>query len=71
MIIKGKIMILDTLIASAKKRVEASKERVSPAELLRQLDKAELRKGCFAEALKSVEDVSVIAEIKKRHPQRA
>lgn len=70
MIIKGKIMILDTLIASAKKRVEASKERVSPAELLRQLDKAELRKGCFAEALKSVEDVSVIAEIKKASPSK-
>lgn len=63
-------MILDTLTASARRRVEAAKERVSPAELLRQLDKAELRKSRFAEALKSAEDVSVIAEIKKASPSK-
>ena len=63
-------MILDKLIASTKKRVALSRERVSPAELLKQLDKAELKKGEFAKALKSFEDVSVIAEIKKASPSK-
>lgn len=63
-------MILDKLVAAAKKRVELSKERVSPAELLRQLDRAELKKGAFADSLKAFDDVSVIAEIKKASPSK-
>ncbi|MDO5398054.1 MAG: indole-3-glycerol phosphate synthase TrpC [bacterium] len=63
-------MILDKIIASTKKRVEVSKERVSASELLKQLDRAELKKGEFAESLKAFEDVSIIAEIKKASPSK-
>lgn len=63
-------MILDKLIASTKKRVEQAKEALPPSELLKQLDKAELTKGKFLEGLKSVDDVSIIAEIKKASPSK-
>ena len=63
-------MILDKLIASTKKRVELAKEQLPPAELLKRLDKAEPKKGAFADGLKSIEDVSVIAEIKKASPSK-
>ncbi len=63
-------MILDKLIASAKKRVEEAKELLPPKELLKQLEKTELKKGAFSEGLKSVDDVSIIAEIKKASPSK-
>ncbi len=63
-------MILDILTASAKKRTELAKERISPAELLRLLDKKELRAPRFAQSLAKKEGVSVIAEIKKASPSK-
>ena len=44
-------MILDKLIGSTKKRVAEAKERVSPSELIKRLDKAELRPPRFRDAL--------------------
>jgi indole-3-glycerol phosphate synthase len=63
-------MILDKLVASTRKRVEASKEILPPSELLKRLDRAELKKGKFADGLNSINDVSVIAEIKKASPSK-
>lgn len=63
-------MILDTLTAAAKRRVERAKAEKSPAKLLRELDKAELRPPRFKRALSEYGDVSVIAEIKKASPSK-
>lgn len=63
-------MILDTIIASTKKRVEKSKETLSPSELVKRLEKAELKKPRFKESLMSLDGVSVIAEIKKASPSK-
>lgn len=63
-------MILDTLIASTKKRVEAAKSEKSPAELIRALDKAELQPPRFKKALTDHSGVSIIAEIKKASPSK-
>lgn len=63
-------MILDKLIASSKKRVEAAKEIKSPAELLRELDKKELNAPRFKKALTDYDGVSIIAEIKKASPSK-
>ncbi len=63
-------MILDKLVASAKKRTELAKEKKSPAELLRELDRMELRKPRFAKAIAENSGVSIIAEIKKASPSK-
>ena len=58
-------MILDKIIASTKIRVAKAKENLSPSELLKALDKAELKAPNFKNGLMSIDDVSIIAEIKK------
>lgn len=63
-------MILDTLIASSKRRVEKAKERKSPAQLIHELDKTELKPPSFKKALTDYDGVSVIAEIKKASPSK-
>lgn len=63
-------MILDKLTQSTKKRVAAAKEHLSPAQLLKLIDKAQPYKGGFAAGLTSIEDVSVIAEVKKASPSK-
>lgn len=63
-------MILDTLIASSKKRVEAAKKIKSPSQLIRELDKKELKAPRFKKALTDYDGVSIIAEIKKASPSK-
>lgn len=63
-------MILDKLIASTKKRVERAKEIKSPAELIKALDRADLRPPRFKSALADYDGVSIIAEIKKASPSK-
>ena len=63
-------MILDKLVASSKARVEKAKERLSAGELLKKLDRTEIKPPAFADALVSPDDVSVIAEIKKASPSK-
>lgn len=63
-------MILDKLIASSKKRVEAAKTEKSPAQLIRELDKTELAAPRFKKALTGYSGVSIIAEIKKTSPSK-
>lgn len=63
-------MILDTLIASSKKRVEAAKTEKSPAQLIKELDKKELKAPRFKESLLDYNGVSIIAEIKKASPSK-
>lgn len=58
-------MILDKIIASTKIRVAKAKENLSPSELLKALDKAELKVPNFKNGLVSIDDVSIIAEIKR------
>lgn len=63
-------MILDKLIASSKVRVEKAKKQLSPSELMKRLEKTELFPSCFKQSLVSLDDVSVIAEIKKASPSK-
>ena len=63
-------MILDKIIASTKIRVAKAKENLSPSELLKALDKAELKAPNFKNRLMSIDDVSIIAEIKKASPSK-
>lgn len=63
-------MILDKLTAASKIRVEKAKEQLSVSELIRKLDAKEFYQSRFAENLKSFDDVSVIAEIKKASPSK-
>lgn len=63
-------MILDKLIASTKKRVAEAKEKKSPAELIRELDRKVLEPPRFKDALTGFDGVSVIAEIKKASPSK-
>ena len=63
-------MILDKIIASTKIRVAKAKENLSPSELLKALDKAELKVPNFKNGLVSIDDVSIIAEIKKASPSK-
>lgn len=63
-------MILDTIIASTKIRVQKAKETLSPHELIKSLEETELKKPEFKEGLVSFDDVSVIAEIKKASPSK-
>ncbi len=63
-------MILDKLVASSKARAEKSKERLSAGELLKKLERTEIKPPAFADALLSLKDVSVIAEIKKASPSK-
>ena len=63
-------MILDKLVASSKARVKAAKEKLPAAELVKKLEKTELKKPQFKNGLVSLDDVSVIAEIKKASPSK-
>ncbi len=63
-------MILDKIIESTKIRVERSKEKLPSAELLKQLEKTELKEPLFKNGLASLNDVSIIAEIKKASPSK-
>ena len=63
-------MILDKIIASTKIRVAKAKENLSPSGLLKALDKVELKALNFKNGLVSIDDVSIIAEIKKHRRQR-
>ncbi len=63
-------MILDKIIASTKIRVAKAKENLSPSGLLKALDKAELKAPNFKNGLMSIDDVSIIAEIKKASPSK-
>lgn len=63
-------MILDTLTAASRKRVERAKAEMSAAELIKKLDAAETKKSGFKDALLSHEGVSIIAEIKKASPSK-
>ncbi len=63
-------MILDTIIASTRVRVEKSKEQLSPSELIKRLDKADLQEPAFKKSLVSLNGVSIIAEIKKASPSK-
>ena len=49
-------MILDKIIASTKIRVAKAKENLSPSELLKALDKAELKAPNFKNGLISIDD---------------
>ena len=60
-------MILDKIIASTKIRVAKAKENLSPSGLLKALDKAAPN---FKNGLMSIDDVSIIAEIKKASPSK-
>ena len=63
-------MILDKLVASSKERVRKAKETVSVSQILKQLEKTDLKAPAFADGLVSLDDVSVIAEIKKASPSK-
>ncbi len=63
-------MILDTIIASTKKRVEKAKETLSPSALIKKLEKTELSPPRFKDGLVSLDGVSIIAEIKKASPSK-
>lgn len=63
-------MILDKIIASTKIRVAKAKENLSPSGLLKALDKVELKALNFKNGLVSIDDVSIIAEIKKASPSK-
>ena len=63
-------MILDTIIASTKKRVALSKELLPMAKLIGELEKTDLSEPGFKKGLVSLGDVSVIAEIKKASPSK-
>ena len=63
-------MILDKILDSTKIRVEKTKGILTPAELVKRLEKTELMKPQFKKGLVSLEDVSVIAEIKKASPSK-
>lgn len=63
-------MILDTIIASTKVRVRQSKEKLSPSKLMKTLEKTELGEPGFKKSLVSLDDVSIIAEIKKASPSK-
>lgn len=63
-------MILDKLVASSKARVKAAKEKLPAAELVKKLEKTELKEPQFKNGLVSLDDVSVIAEIKKASPSK-
>lgn len=63
-------MILDKILASTRVRVNKAKETLPPAELLAKLEKTELKEPQFKSGLCSLDDVSVIAEIKKASPSK-
>lgn len=63
-------MILDTIIASTKIRVEKAKETLSPAELVKKLEREDLKDAEFKSGLVSLSGVSIIAEIKKASPSK-
>ena len=63
-------MILDKILDSTRVRVEKAKELLSPKELIYKLEKTELSEPKFKEGLVSLNDVSVIAEIKKASPSK-
>lgn len=63
-------MFMDKILASTHIRVENAKEKTSASALIKSLDKADLKKGRFKDALLSLDDVSIIAEIKKASPSK-
>ncbi len=63
-------MILDKLVASSRMRVEKSKERLSVSEIIKKLEETDIKEPQFKKGLVSLDDVSVIAEIKKASPSK-
>lgn len=63
-------MILDTLLNSSRARVAAAKEKMPIAELVKKIEMTELKEPQFKNGLVSLNDVSVIAEIKKASPSK-
>ena len=64
-------MILDKIIASTKIRVAKAKENLSPSGLFKGFwIKRNLKAPNFKNGLMSIDDVSIIAEIKKHRRQR-
>lgn len=63
-------MILDDIIASTKVRVDKAKEIISPRKLMQEVEAEELKEPQFKNGLVSLNDVSVIAEIKKASPSK-
>ncbi len=61
---------MDKILASTRVRVEQAKEKTSVSELIKALDRADLKKGRFADALLPHDGVSIIAEIKKASPSK-
>ncbi len=65
-------MILDDLVASTKKRVELSKRKISPEEMMDMAKKCTYKLPAFAfeEALKTDEEMHFICEVKKASPSK-
>ncbi len=63
-------MILDKLTASSRARVALTKEKLPIKQLVNKLSSMELTEPKFKENLVSLDDVSVIAEIKKASPSK-
>ena len=65
-------MILDDLVASTKKRVELSKRKISPEEMMDMAKKCTHRLPAFAfeESLKTDEEMHFICEVKKASPSK-
>ena len=63
-------MILDTILASTRARVRDAMEITPPSELLKRLERIQAREPQFKNGLVSIDDVSVIGEIKKASPSK-
>lgn len=63
-------MILDKIIASTKIRVENAKNNVPLSGIVKEIEKSGLRQPQFRKSLADLDDVSVIAEIKKASPSK-
>lgn len=63
-------MILDKIIASTRLRVDKAKEITPPKKLIGEIEAKELKEPQFKNGLVSLDDVSVIAEIKKASPSK-
>jgi indole-3-glycerol phosphate synthase len=63
-------MILDKLIETSKARTLILKEKLPPQAIIDKLGKTELKEPQFKNGLVSLDDVSIIAEIKKASPSK-